>query len=124
MGQAFLTEGHNLALSVAFEVNDPRLYCMRMSFVLQKLFYPQTTFPKKSVNQIAFRLLCAPKPVLEPSKVSGGGGTHGASVETESDYCLPFTPKTDFLVCRKTERGVILKGEKRLEPVILRRHQT
>ena len=36
--------------------------------------------------------------------------------------CL--TPKTDFLVCRKTERGVILKGEQRLEPVILRRHQT
>lgn len=89
-----------------------------------KAFLPTNDFSEEISESNRFRLLSAPKPVLEPSKVSGGGGTHGASVETESDYCLPFTPKTDFLVCRKTERGVILKGEKRLEPVILRRHQT
>ena len=89
-----------------------------------KVSLPTNDFSEEISESNRFRLLSAPKPVLEPSKVSGGGGTHGASVETESDYCLPFTPKTDFLVCRKTERGVILKGEKRLEPVILRRHQT
>ena len=64
--------------------------------------------------KLNFSFTFAPEPVLELSKVSGGGGTHGASVETESDYCLPLTPKTDFLVCRKTERGVILKGKKGL----------
>ena len=38
----------------------------------------------------------------------GGRGTFGSLVETEmTTDCL--TPKTDFLVCRKTERGVILK---------------
>ena len=51
VGQPFLTVGHNLALSVAFEANDPINLLDAINFVAAKIFSTDLTYYIYSFDQ-------------------------------------------------------------------------